>query len=66
MQLLLNNVADINLCNKIGTSHLLIASQNGHDNTVQVLLSNGADNICMKDGIIPLYIIPQHWHVSFS
>ncbi|XP_062579112.1 serine/threonine-protein phosphatase 6 regulatory ankyrin repeat subunit B-like [Saccostrea cucullata] len=43
VQLLLNNGADINLCDNEGASPLYIACFKGHDRTVQLLLNNGAD-----------------------
>lgn len=55
VQLLLNNGADINLCNIYGLTHLCIARQKGHDNNVQLLLKNIADTtLCLNDGGSPL------------
>ena len=51
MQLLLNNGAEVNLCEETGASPLYIACQNGHDSTVQLLLNNGAET-----GISPLHV----------
>ncbi|XP_062593543.1 ankyrin-1-like [Saccostrea cucullata] len=63
VQLLLNNGADINLCEKNGASPLHVACHDGHDSTVQLLLNNGADiNLCEKNGASPLYIACQNGH----
>eukprot|EP00105_Crassostrea_gigas_P035545 XP_019919693.1 PREDICTED: ankyrin repeat and SOCS box protein 3-like [Crassostrea gigas] len=48
-----------------GPSPLHIACQNGHDSTVQLLLSKGADiNLCMEYGASPLYMACQNGHNS--
>ena len=45
----------VNLAVMDGNSPLLIACQNGHHRTVQVLLNSGADvNLCNKKRCIPL------------
>lgn len=41
--LLLENGADVNLCNKYGESPLHLACENEHDSTLQLLLSDTAD-----------------------
>lgn len=44
---------------------LNITCQNGYDNTVQLLLCNGADlNLCNVNGASPLYIACQSGHDS--
>lgn len=52
------------MCTKDGVSPLYIACQNGHDNIVKLLLSNGADlNICEENGrASPLYIACREGH----
>ncbi|XP_062579496.1 uncharacterized protein LOC134241474 [Saccostrea cucullata] len=65
VQLLLNNDAEINLCNKNGTSPLFVACQNKHDSTVQLLLKGGADiNVCNKYGASPFYLACYNEHDS--
>eukprot|EP00105_Crassostrea_gigas_P038197 XP_019922345.1 PREDICTED: ankyrin-1-like [Crassostrea gigas] len=65
VQLLLDNGAYINLCDKDGASPLYMACQNGYDRTVELLLDNGADiNLCDEDGASPLYISCQNGHDS--
>lgn len=54
MQLLLKYGADIDLCPNNGASPLIIACQNGHGSTVQLLLENGAKHSCPKNGVSPL------------
>lgn len=52
--MLLRNRADINICNEKGASPLFIACQNGHQRTVQLFLSFGADpNICENINVFP-------------
>lgn len=52
--MLLRNRADINICNEKGASPLFIACQNGHQRTVQLLLSFRADpNICENINVFP-------------
>lgn len=42
-----DNETNINLCIDNGANPFHIACENGHDNTVQFLLDNGADiNLC--------------------
>lgn len=65
VQLLLGNGANINLCDKDGTSPLYVACQEGHDSTVQLLLSKGADiNLCDEDGSSPLSIACHEGFIS--
>ncbi|XP_062567640.1 ankyrin repeat domain-containing protein 17-like [Saccostrea cucullata] len=62
---LLNNGADINLCNKNGSSPLLGACEFGNDSTVQLLLNKGSDiNLSNKNGFSPLYKACQNGHAS--
>lgn len=65
VNLLLEQKADIDLCNKKNVTPLYIASYEGHNSTVQLLLSKGANiNLCDKDGASPLCISCQNGHVS--
>ncbi|XP_062580643.1 LOW QUALITY PROTEIN: ankyrin-1-like [Saccostrea cucullata] len=65
VQLLLDNGADIKLCDNDGCSPLCIVCLKGHDSTVQLLLDNSADiNLCVDDGISPLYIACLNGHDS--
>ncbi|XP_062617154.1 E3 ubiquitin-protein ligase HACE1-like, partial [Saccostrea cucullata] len=60
---LLNNGADINLCNKNGSSPLHGACEFGNDSSVQLLLNNGSDiNLSNKNGFSPLYKACQNGH----
>ena len=52
--LLLDNVAEVNLCKETGASPLYIACEKGHENTVLLLLKNGAKvNLCTKTEPVP-------------
>lgn len=56
VDILLDNQADIHLCNSSGDSPLHIACENGHDNIVQLLLNKGAKiNLCGKYLNSPLH-----------
>ena len=57
VQLLLNNGADVNLCEQRGGSPLYIACYFGHTNTMKLLLNNGAnEDLCTMKGDNPLRI----------
>lgn len=63
VQFLLNNGADINLCNKNGYSPLYLACFDGHHSTVEILLKNRANiNSCSKNKTSPLYIACLNGH----
>ncbi|VDH93536.1 glycerophosphodiester phosphodiesterase [Mytilus galloprovincialis] len=56
---------DVNLCNRTGGSPLLVASVNGHTETVKVLLDNKADsNKCLNNEVSPLYVACQNNHIE--
>ncbi|CAC5354915.1 unnamed protein product [Mytilus coruscus] len=60
---LLENNADISLCNKYEMSPLYVACKEGHKDTVELLLQNNADvNQCDDDGISPLYAVCKRGH----
>lgn len=63
VKLLLNNAADVNLCNASMVSPLYVASDIGNEDTVQWLMSYGADvNLCMDDGTSPLFAACRNGH----
>lgn len=63
--MLLKHKANVNLCNKSGSSPLYKACQQGHDNTIKILLSNGAEiNLCRLDGCSPLHVACSNGHKS--
>ena len=65
MQILLNNGADVNLCNEKGFSSLFAICLNGHESIVQLLLNNGTDvNLCDEKGFSPLYVVCEKGHDS--
>lgn len=54
---MLRNEADINLCTDTGCSPLIVACQNGHERTVEILIQFGADtNLQTKYGASPLCV----------
>ena len=56
-QVLLYRCADVNLCNKDGTSPLFIASEKGHESIAEFLLKDGANvNLPVNIGTSPLFI----------
>lgn len=59
----MDNGADIDLRNNIGFSPLFIACEEGHQDTVKLLLEKGAKiNLCNDSGVSPLYIASQDGH----
>ena len=65
MQILLNNGADVNLCNENGFSSLRIACENEHESIVNFLLNNCANvNSCDEKGFSPLYVACHDGHQS--
>jgi ankyrin repeat protein len=46
--------ADVNAPNRNGATQVFVASQNGHEAVVRLLLSLGADATTRKDGWTPL------------
>lgn len=53
----MRNGADINFCEKDEAGPLYLACQDGHNSTVELLLSIGADfTLCMNDGARHVYI----------
>jgi ankyrin repeat protein len=60
---LASKYADVNLCDGIGQSPLFVASEEGHCDVVQCLLSSGADiNLHDKFGQSPLFVASEEGH----
>lgn len=65
VQFVLIQSSNINSLFKDGTCRLYVASANGNDNMIELLLSNGADiELCTREGGSPLYIACQNGHNS--
>ena len=65
VQKLLEQGADKDKANEIGTTPLLIAAENGHLAVVRYLVEQGADkNKAMNQGATPLYIATQQGHLA--
>lgn len=65
IQFVLVQRSNINSLFTDGTSRLYVASANGNDNMIKLLLSNGADiELCSREGGSPLYLACQKGHNS--
>ncbi|XP_065935402.1 uncharacterized protein [Magallana gigas] len=67
IEILLENGADINLCNENGASPLIQACYTRNKSTIQLLLSKGAAvNSCLKNGVSPLLIACRNGRESIA
>jgi len=56
IKILIENGANINLCDRDGYSPIYFASHNGNIEIIKILIENGANiNLCDDNGYFPLY-----------